>query len=131
MKTECKNILVVDDDPLLATSFQRYLADKGHKVFVAKDGRVAIQILAREVVEVVLLDIFMPDQDGIETLREIKRTFPEVRVAVMSGGGVRGRYDFLQAAQKFGADSVAQKPITPSQLLAIVEGGALPSPAND
>lgn len=126
MKNKKSTVLIADDDLLLATSFQRFLEDKGYEVRVAKDGIGAIQVIAREVVDFVLLDIFMPDQDGIETLREIKRTFPELRVGVMSGGGVRGRYDFLGAALKFGADGVAQKPITLNQLLAMVETNSFP-----
>ena len=66
----------------------------------------------------------MPDQDGIETLLQIKSAYPNMRVLVMSGGGRLGDYDALSATLKLGADRVARKPLTIMQLLALVEDRA-------
>lgn len=121
------SVLIVEDDPLVAATLQHILVDRGHSVFLGQDGRAALKFLTRQKVDFVLLDIFMPDQDGIGTLREVKRMFPEITVGVMSGGGVRGRFDFLEMALRLGADGIAQKPITPEQLVAMVERGEFPS----
>jgi DNA-binding NtrC family response regulator len=69
----------------------------------------------------VLLDILMPDKDGIETLIEIRLRFPQLPVIVMSGGGTRRRYDILQLASKFGATLTVQKPLVPSEVTKAVE----------
>jgi CheY-like chemotaxis protein len=116
-----RNVLIVDDDPLVAATLKRVLVDRGHSASLAPDGRAALHLLTQERFDFVLLDIFMPNQDGIETLRMVKRAFPEMPVGMISGGGIRGRFEFLDIALKLGADGVAQKPVTPEQLCAMVE----------
>src|ERR1700739_2749680 len=98
MGTKAVNVLIADDDPLIAATLRQILSDSGHNAYVAKDGRAVLQVLTRHKIEFVLMDIFMPDQDGIETLKDIKQTFPETMVGIMSGGGMRGRLDFLDMA---------------------------------
>jgi CheY-like chemotaxis protein len=127
MSTKAVNVLIADDDPLIAATLRQILSDRGHNAYVAKDGRAALQVLTRHKIEFVLMDIFMPDQDGIETLKEIKQTFPETMVGIMSGGGIRGRFDFLDMALRLGADGIAQKPISRAQLLDMVENCNFPA----
>lgn len=127
MITISRNVLIVDDDPLVAATLQRVLLDRGHSASLAFDGRAALKLLSRESFDFILIDVFMPDQDGIETLREVKRKFPSIAVAVVSGGGLRGRFEFLGMALKLGADGIAQKPITPDCLVAMVERNDFPS----
>jgi CheY-like chemotaxis protein len=69
---------------------------------------------------VVITDIFMPHQDGIDVLREIKSLTNAPRVVVISGGSPRMQLDFLEIAQKLGADSILYKPFTRGQLLEAV-----------
>ena len=114
-------ILIVDDDPLVVASFAHVLEQGGYRVAKASNGRDALRLLRQTFITCVLLDIFMPDQDGIETLVEVKRVFPGTRVLVMSGGGKRRDYDLLNATLKLGADGVARKPLTATQLLALVD----------
>ena len=95
--------------------------EAGYRVIEADDGRKVLQHLTEDNIDIVLLDVFMPDQDGIATLLEIRRKFPSLKIIVMSGGGMSGRYDFLKAATKFGADGVVRKPMSPLRLLEMIE----------
>lgn len=121
MITVSRSVLIVDDDPLVAATLRRVLLDRGHSASIADDGHAALELLSRERFDFILLDVFMPNQDGIETLREVKRKYPTIAVGVVSGGGLRGRFEFLSMALKLGADGIAQKPITPDCLVAMVE----------
>jgi len=127
MITASRKILIVDDDPLVAATLVRVLLDRGHSASSANDGRAALERLHKEQFDFVLLDVFMPGKDGIETLREMRRKYPGVTIGVTSGGGIRGRFEFLDMALKLGANGIAPKPITPDCLVAMVERNEFPS----
>lgn len=127
MTSAPREVLIVDDDPLVAGIFRRILNDRGHNISIAVNGRAAIKLIARRKFDFVLLDVFMPDKDGIETLREMKQRFPETTIVVTSGGGLRGRFEFLDIAIKLGADGVAQKPLSPEVLIGMVDRGEIPN----
>jgi CheY-like chemotaxis protein len=114
-------ILIVDDDELVQSSLKAQCQRRALDVLIANDGNEAIRLLERHACDVALLDVLMPDKEGIETLIEIKQRFPKLRVIVMSGGGTRGKYDFLAVARKFGADAVLKKPIRPEELFKAIE----------
>jgi two-component system, OmpR family, response regulator CpxR len=114
-------IVVADDDPLVQHSCKHLLEAAGYKVALATTGLEAIRALERSNVSAVLVDVFMPEMDGIETLLSIKKQSPTTSVIVMTGGGARGRMDFLEAATRLGADEVVQKPFTAEQLVAAVK----------
>jgi len=119
-----KTILVVDDEQVVLAMYKFAFEDQGYRVLVAEDGNVGMKVLDAQPIDVVFLDILMPEKEGLETLLEIKQRFPQVAVFVMSGGGTRGKHDFLTVAKKFGATGVVKKPATPKELLALIE--ALP-----
>ena len=87
------SILVIDDQEPIRRIVRRALENERHAVLDASDGELGMQILERETVDVVITDIFMPGLDGIQTLREIRRRFPAVRVIAMSGGDSTGLLD--------------------------------------
>ena len=127
MATQIKSLLIADDDPLVQATFKYCFEEAGYKTGLASDGRQAMAYLAENEVDTVFLDVFMPDKDGLETLLEIKKRFPGMRVVVMTGGGQRARFDFLSAAAKFGADGVVKKPISPGELIKMMETNGFPS----
>jgi DNA-binding response OmpR family regulator len=124
MAANAKTILVVDDDKLVLAMYKFAFEDHGYRVLLADDGNAAVRTLESQQVDVVFLDILMPEKEGLETLLEIKQRFPEVAVFVMSGGGTRGKHDFLTVAKKFGATGIVKKPATPKDLIALID--ALP-----
>jgi DNA-binding response OmpR family regulator len=119
-----KTVLIADDDKLILSTFQYALSQRGYKVLLAQNGAEAIVQLEQMPVDIVFLDILMPDKDGLETLLEIRGRFPSVPVHVMSGGGTRSKQDFLTIAQKFGATGIIRKPVASVDLIKIID--ALP-----
>ncbi len=118
-------VIIADDDPLVRNTYKFCFERAGFESFTADDGRQALNLLERHRNCVLLLDVFMPGMDGIETLLDVRRLHPEVPVIVFSGG-TSGQYDFLGAAQKLGASAVVRKPASPQQLIAIIERVATP-----
>jgi CheY-like chemotaxis protein len=114
--------LVIDDDIQVRELICVMLGRSGYEVLAAKDGRDGIELCKARKPDVVVTDIFMPHQDGIDVLREIKALPVAPRVVVCSGGSPRMQLDFLDIAQKLGADSILHKPFTRDQLLAAVSG---------
>jgi DNA-binding NtrC family response regulator len=113
-------ILVVDDDALVRETIALALQAAGHSVVEASDGRIALQILSREPIDLVISDILMPEIDGIGLILAIQKQHPTMRVICMSGGDRTGQIDYLELAAKLGAQMVLAKPFTPKQLLAAV-----------
>jgi len=79
-----------------------------------------MQLLERETVDIVITDIFMPGQDGIVTLREIRKKFPSLNVIVMSGGDSTGMLDLRKDAELLGAVKSLQKPFTAREIVDLV-----------
>jgi CheY-like chemotaxis protein len=108
-------ILVVDDEAELRTLLRKVLTRRGHEVIEAENGTIAISMMSRgEKVDMVVTDIFMPDTDGIEVLRNLRADYPALKIVVMSGGGNRVSRGYLPAATALGADHVIEKPFDPS-----------------
>jgi len=116
-----KTVLIADDDKLILSSFRYVLARRGYNVLLAENGAAVIAHLKRTPVDILFLDVLMPSKDGLETLLEIRARLPALPVYVMSGGGTRGKHDFLAVAQKFGATGTIHKPVTPDELIKIIE----------
>lgn len=112
--------LVIDDDAQVRELVCVVLKRAGFDIVAAKDGREGLEACNANKPDVVITDIFMPHQDGIDVLREIKSLPVPPRVVVISGGSPRMQLDFLEIAQKLGADSVLHKPFTRDQLLEAV-----------
>ena len=119
-------ILVADDDAMARLGYRALLESAGHTVLTAEDGEEATRLIAHGEVEILLLDILMPRREGLETLLEVKRRFPEVIVIAMSAGGVRSNFDFLAMAARLGADRTLHKPFSQQDLAVLLE--ALPQP---
>ena len=111
-------ILVVDDDTGIQRAFHTLLGTRGHEILMAGTGEAALQILARERPDLVLLDVFMPGMDGLQTFRGIKSGHPGLPVIVMTGAGTM---DLAIEASKLGAFDYEQKPFDPGRMLQLVE----------
>jgi CheY-like chemotaxis protein len=117
-------ILVVDDDPAVQMTIQLLLERAGHSVDVANDGRKGLAKFEAEDFDLLLLDVFMPGMDGLETMRLIHQTKPGLPVVVISGRPITPDLghepDFLAMATKLGAVRSLPKPFKPATLLAAV-----------
>jgi UDP-3-O-acyl N-acetylglucosamine deacetylase len=122
---ERKTILIVDDEDNVRESVREVLTDEGYHVIDTADGARVPVLIEREKPGLVLLDIWMPEMDGIELLKEIKRQEPNVRVVMMSG---HGNIHTAVTATKFGAFDFIEKPLSLEGLLLAVQR-ALEDPA--
>ncbi len=113
-------ILVIDDQEPIRRIVRRALENERHEVLDASDGELGMQLLERETVDIVITDIFMPGQDGIVTLREIRKKFPSLNVIVMSGGDSTGMLDLRKDAELLGAVKSLQKPFTAREIVDLV-----------
>lgn len=104
-------ILIADDDPTVRTIAAELLLAEGHQVLFAEDGDEALQIIASQPVDLVVLDMLMPNKDGLETIIELRRRQSEVRILAISSGGSMDIDSLLKPALAFGADRVMPKPL--------------------
>jgi DNA-binding NtrC family response regulator len=96
------------------------LGPAGFEVAEAKDGTDALRAFRRQPADIVISDIFMPGQDGLELLRELQRDHPGLIIVVISGGGFNGNIDLQPLARRLGAAAVLRKPFSPEAALAAV-----------
>lgn len=115
------SILLVDDNNELRAVLAEVLADAGHTVAEASDGRSAISLLRTNAYAVVITDVLMPEADGAEVLTMLRGQNPRPKVVVMSGGGQIDPERYLQTARLLGADAVLRKPFLPSLLISTLK----------
>lgn len=113
-----KSILIVDDEGEIRESLRGILTDEGYRVFEALEGQDALALVREERPDLVLLDIWMPDVDGVELLKEIKATAPEARVIMISG---HGNINTAVATAKLGAFDFLEKPLSLDSLLPTIQ----------
>jgi two-component system, chemotaxis family, chemotaxis protein CheY len=109
-------VLVIDDEAAVRAALCATLSDAGCAVTEARDGAEALEILSKAPADAVLMDIYMPLQDGFEAIRELRRVAPAVKIIAISGGS-RGDFDPLKAAEMLGADRTLRKPFGTDDLL--------------
>jgi CheY-like chemotaxis protein len=120
-------ILIVDDDTAVQATIRIILEQSGHSVVVAGDGRKGLAIFEAGDFDLLLLDIFMPGMDGLETMRLVHQQRPLIPIIVISGRPIDSDPaegpNFLTMATKLGAISSLQKPFKPAALLEAVANG--------
>lgn len=113
-------ILIADDDPTLRAIGAELLADEGYRVLHAEDGDDALRVVAAEPVDLIVLDMLMPNKDGLETIIELRRRKVSVRILAISSGGSMDIDSLLRPALAFGADRVMSKPLRISTFAATI-----------
>ncbi|NQV55640.1 MAG: response regulator [Rhodospirillales bacterium] len=114
-------VLVIDDDKEIRTIFQNMLRELGFDVAVAANGLKGLEKQRALPADILITDILMPEQDGIETIIEFSKEFPDTKIVAMSGGGRTRNMDFLDLAKQLGADAILAKPFTFKQLIETLE----------
>ena len=112
-------ILVIDDDPDMRDMVEQTLKPTGHEVIVAADGREGVVQHRTSPADLVITDLYMPNQNGLETIQEFRSRWPEVAIIAMSGSIVEAG-TMLSIAQNLPAVGVLQKPFTGGELIAAV-----------
>jgi DNA-binding response OmpR family regulator len=112
------DILVIDDEAALRRLVARILRAEGHAVREAPNGREGLRLFREARPDLVITDIVMPDQEGIETILELRREEPDFPILAISGGG-EGIY--LRMAAGVGATETLAKPFGADELVAAVE----------
>ena len=109
-----RTILIIDDEESIIQSLNGILTDEGFEVVGAKGGQAGLEKIEETIPDLVLLDIWMPGMDGIDTLVKIKETYPQLQVVMMSG---HGTIETAVKATKLGAYDFIEKPLSLEKVL--------------
>lgn len=122
------HILVCDDDKLFAALMRRALEQSRHEVTIAEDAGQARNALEGRPFDVFVCDIVLPDENGLQLLREMRDRLPDMALVAVSGGKSAGRsvhVDVLHLAESIGVDGVVKKPFELTKFVATVEAALL------
>ena len=116
------HVLVIDDDPLFREIASETLAQAGHVVTLAENGLAAARLDGNDPPQLAVVDMLMPERDGIETIRDLRGRWPGVKLIAVTAGS-RGLEPglLLRAATVMGADAALEKPIERVAFLTLVE----------
>jgi len=114
-------ILVIDDEEMVRLTIRRTLEKLGHEVEEAENGRIGLEMQKANPADVIITDIIMPEQEGVETIIHLIKENPDTKIIAVSGGGRIGATDYLAHAKKYGAARVFEKPFDRKELAAAVE----------
>lgn len=115
-----QQILVIEDDKLMRGLLRLVLEHSGYNVVQAENGRDGVKFYRQNPTDLVITDLIMPGQEGLETIRELKREFPEVNIIAISGGGFNEPGEYLHVAELLGARRTLAKPFHQVKLLRAV-----------
>lgn len=106
-------ILIVDDDPIICRELQKELKRNFHPTYTANNSKEALEILNKNKIDIILLDIFMPDIDGLDMLEKVKAKWPSIEVIIITGYSSQ---DVAIKALRRGAIDYLEKPISYKEL---------------
>ena len=115
------NILLIDDDDQFRNMLRQLLERNGYEVKEASGGKEGIKLYLENPTDLIITDLIMPGKDGIETIQEFKKNFPDIKIIAISGGGRLGPEDYLHLAKMLGAQKTLTKPIELPELLEAIE----------
>lgn len=121
-------ILVIDDDEDVRRAIRRLLESAGHEVVEAPDGKIGMRRFREQPTDLVVTDLFMPEQEGLETIRELKRFSQDIKILVVTGAAPGSTLDFRAQATMLGAGATLGKPFTRDELLGAVDALLGPTP---
>ncbi len=104
-------ILIIDDEPQIREILRIWFEQEGFTVLDAENGREGVKMQRRNPAQLLICDLIMPDQEGIETITSFKKEFPGVGIIAISGGGKIGPDSYLEIAVQLGAWKAFKKPL--------------------
>lgn len=114
-------ILIIDDEPQVRKMLRQLLEDNSYDVLEAENGVEGYEKFSSETPDIILTDLIMPEQEGLETIKKIVDNRPGAKIIAMSGGGINDPARYLNIALKFGARHVFSKPIERQELLGTIQ----------
>ena len=114
-------ILIIDDDEKFRNMLRQMLERAGYKVDEAADGNEGLRLIKEKQIDLAVVDIIMPEKEGLETIKELRQNFPNLKIIAISGGG-RGKPEtYLKPAKLIGAHYTFAKPIDKEEMLGAVK----------
>lgn len=109
-------VCVIDDDPLMLEHVAEMVAGLGFEVVTAANVDTGLRLVESQGSDAAIVDILMPDRDGLTFIMEVRRSRPDLRIVAISGGGRLGAGSLLSMAGGLGADATLVKPFSNSDL---------------
>jgi len=113
--------MVVEDDKSVRELLREILKRAGHDVMAAGNGKEALSLYKKSPADLIITNILMPEKEGLETIQELRRENPDIKIIAISGGGQIGPADYLEVARRFGAMRTFSKPFDRKELLKAVD----------
>lgn len=113
-------IIVVDDEPSILLMLKKMLEKAGHEVDTASNGNEGIILFEKNKYDLLITDIIMPEKEGMETIIELRKKYPDLKIIAISGGGRISPEGYLPGAKLLGANMVFQKPLIQKEFLEAV-----------
>lgn len=111
-----KKYLIIDDDKLVRESIKLMLEETPCQVDLAKNGIEGVDLYKQNKHDIIITDIIMPQKEGFETIRELKKLNEDIKIIAISGGSRNGMGTYLPIAQDLGAQAILYKPFDDSEL---------------
>jgi DNA-binding response OmpR family regulator len=115
-------ILIIDDEFIIRDLLVNILEREGYETITAASGKDGMKIQQQNPADLIIIDIIMPEKEGLETIMELRRNFHDVKIIAMSGGGRIDSETYLQIAKTMGAIKTITKPIYRKEILKTVRG---------
>ena len=110
-------ILIIDDESEIRAMLRQMLEREEFEVMDASDGKEGIRLYQENPADLVITDIVMPEKEGLETIMDLKKSYPDVKIIAISGGRKIGPGEYLKLAERFGAIKTLTKPVRKEKLL--------------
>jgi DNA-binding NtrC family response regulator len=112
-----QRILIIDDDHHILLMVKKMLERAGYEVDLASNGEQGLELFKKIRADLVITDIIMPEKEGLETIREMKKMQSDLKIIAMSGGGKISADNYLETARIFGASMVLEKPFSQNTMV--------------
>lgn len=109
--------MVIDDDADVRRALRKILEAEGHEVLEAKNGKEGIRLFGESSCDAVITDLYMPEKEGLETIRELRQSYPDPKILVITGAAPGSVFDLRQQATMLGAKRALSKPFTREEVL--------------
>jgi len=113
-------ILIIDDETHILFMLKKMLERSGYETELATNGVEGIELFKKSKPDLIITDIIMPEKEGLETIREMRRLKSDLKIIAMSGGGKVSADNYLMIAKIFGASRIMYKPFAVKEMLAAV-----------